>query len=313
MSYNWYHNFAQLARDSGFCLRESESDSFIDWRFIGEPNKTGRVARTIYIILFHFIASIDTNRIVNQNDFEKLDECLPHILKSGIGSILNIRILDPAIGKYFVISQLVAQFLLFCKQFLDKTVVELRETIFEGQKDALRMEKLLQKRDDEIHNLQRKLNKNELMQSKFPCKSCTKNFISEDLLNFHVSRKHPEKENAAKAPDMDSTLINTIKLELEIKQLKERLLGAEKQLIDQKISCEKCQKDYQNPQEVQKSSICIQTNLEEVKEKDELEIGLRTEDFIEKSELQKILNAQQEQYENWKKKDEKKYQELNTR
>ena len=218
--------------------------------------------------------------------------------------MLNIRILDPAIGKYFVISQLVVQFLLFCKQFLDKTVTELRETIFQGQRDALRMEKLLQKRDDEIHNLQRKLNKFELMQHVFPCKSCTKNFISEDLLNVHISRKHAEKENAAKAVDMDSTLINTIKLELEIKQLKERLNGAEKQITDQKNSCEKCNK---NSQEVGKSNICIQTNFDEVKEKDELESGPRSDDFIEKTELQGILNAQLEQFENWKQKDEEKY------
>lgn len=37
MSYKWNHNFPQLARESGFTLREiQKNDNNIDWRFIGK-------------------------------------------------------------------------------------------------------------------------------------------------------------------------------------------------------------------------------------------------------------------------------------
>lgn len=36
MAVKYYHNFPKLARDSGFLLKDNDSDGFIDWRFIGE-------------------------------------------------------------------------------------------------------------------------------------------------------------------------------------------------------------------------------------------------------------------------------------
>ncbi|CAO1405826.1 unnamed protein product [Diamesa serratosioi] len=278
MALSLYHNFPQLARDAGFSLCESENENEIDWRFI---------------------ASIDNNRIIRESLYEKLDECIPSLIKSSVGNLLNVRILDPAIAKFYVSCQLGLQYLVFCTKFLDQTVLSLRETIFDAQKKTLKLEEVLENREEEILLLQKKLQKQEILHRKvYPCSRCTKNFISSELLSVHVTRKHKPNEESKSIVDKDSNLINTIKLELEIKQLKERLNTSEKELMDnKKMECKKCLenslKQYYN--------VGIQSNFE-VKEKDE-----REKDYIEKRDLQEILSSQLKQFEEWKITEEQKY------
>lgn len=203
-------------------------------------------------------------------DFEKLDQCIPFLIRSSFGNLLSVRILDPAIAKIYIISQLSLQYLLFCTKFLDKSVYTLRENIFDYQKKCLKLEETAARRDEEIQQLHKKLQRQEaLSQPIFPCTKCLKNFISAELLNFHVIRRH-SGETAQESKDKDTHLINTIKLELEVKQLKERLNLAEKELMDakkQNSECKKCQLDTERSFR----SIGIQSNFDEEKEKDDNE------------------------------------------
>ncbi|CAO1389462.1 unnamed protein product [Diamesa hyperborea] len=281
MALSLYHNFPQLARDAGFSLCESENESEIDWRFI---------------------ASIDNNRIIREGLYEKLDECIPSLIKSSVGNLLNVRILDPAIAKFYVSCQLGLQYLVFCTKFLDQTVFTLRETVFDTQKKTLKLEEILESRDEEILLLQKKLQKQEVLHRKvYPCTRCTKNFISSELLSVHMLRKHKHNEESKSIVDKDSNLINTIKLELEIKQLKERLNNSEKELMDnRKTVVQECQKCIENSLK-QFLNVGIQSNFE-VKEKDEKE-----KDYIEKRDLQDILGSQLKQFEEWKIAEEQKY------
>ena len=160
----------------------------------------------------------------------------------------------------------------------------------------------MENRDEEILLLQKKLQKQEVLHRKvYPCTRCTKNFISSELLSVHIFRKHKHNEESKSIVDKDSNLINTIKLELEIKQLKERLNSSEKELMDNKntpiLECKKCLENSLK----QFFNVGIQSNFE-VKEKDE-----REKDYIEKSDLQEILSSQLKQFEEWKITEEQKY------
>ena len=148
---------------------------------------------------------------------------------------MNTRILDPAIAKIYTLSQLSLQYLLFCTRFLDKSVSTLRENLYTCQKDTFELQEKLKERNAELHQAKKKSKRLEsnLMEDLYSCQKCTKNFESQLFLDSHMSRKHHESK--------DQDLINTIKLELEIKQLKERLNLTEKELMNPKsVACEKC-------------------------------------------------------------------------
>lgn len=195
-------------------------------------------------------------------------------------------------------AQFSIQYLLFCKRFLDETVVEIRNTAQDVQKENSRLEKIRRKKNEEIVSLHRKLQRAEsahAQQLVFPCSKCTKNFISLELLNAHMARKHAEmgtnvatsgepKPAGRKLSETDSNLINTIKLELEVKQLKERLNATEKDLMDQRsrdrehcchVTCIEDRgkdKDWRPPKVVECCSVAIQSNLEDAKDVNEKEV-----------------------------------------
>ncbi|XP_055550633.1 cilium assembly protein DZIP1L [Wyeomyia smithii] len=322
MAHKWNHNFPKIARDAGFIIREISAVHCIDWRLI---------------------ASIDPYSIVGERDYEKLDEFIPHISEVPIGTLLQNRILDPAIGKYFILAQFSIQYLVFCKQFLDETIVELRNTTQDMQKENARLEKNCRKKNEEIVALHRKLQKAVNHQVVYPCSKCTKNFISFELLNAHMARKHVElslphneanSANLRKLSETDSNLINTIKLELEVKQLKERLNIAERGLLDQRNcehQCHGCsalprKKDEAQHQKAEAvpeyHTVAIQTNLDDRKDVNEKEVQTgrpksprsppsssrnsplpersRPLDVISKADLETILREQREQFECWK-------------
>ncbi|XP_049287398.1 cilium assembly protein DZIP1L [Anopheles funestus] len=322
MSYKWHHNFPKIAREAGFTIRELSAGHCIDWRFI---------------------ASIDPYGIVSEQDYEKLDEFIPHISEVPIGSVLNNRILDPAIGKYFVLAQFSIQYLLFCKQFLDETVLEIRNTIQSLQEENARLDKMNRKRNEEVTVLQRKLQRVESMEHQhaqvanviYPCSKCTKNFISPELLSAHMVRKHASIVRPAettfdrKPSSTDTNLINTIKLELEVKQLKERLNAAEKDLHNQRTKhhrCRVCSEDSSSVTEKPPAkilhSVGIQSNLTDDKDLNDKEAQTQTDtppavesvavpnnqpkdpahsaELISKSDLQRFLEEQKQLFESWK-------------
>ncbi|XP_041788792.1 zinc finger protein DZIP1L [Anopheles merus] len=321
MSYKWHHNFPKIAREAGFTIRELSVGHCIDWRFI---------------------ASIDPYGIVSDKDYEKLDEFIPHISEVPIGNVLSNRILDPAIGKYFVLAQFSIQYLLFCKQFLDETVLEIRNTIQTLQDENARLEKMNKKRSEEVTQLQRKLQRAETMEHQqhaqpiYPCTKCTKNFISSELLNAHMVRKHASNVQRTAEPTLerkpattDTNLINTIKLELEVKQLKERLNATEKDLHLHRSKhhrCRVCSEDSSSatdrPPAKVLHSVAIQSNLTDDKDSNDEKVAqTQTEtmpqseksaideqrkdrapagDFISKSDLQSFLDEQRRLFESWK-------------
>lgn len=84
--------------------------------------------------MIYSLGSVDVDRIYRERDFASLEYSLQYILDGPIGSLLESRALDAAVSKLFRVSQLAIQYLLFCKQFLDRSVTVMRATIKEQQK-----------------------------------------------------------------------------------------------------------------------------------------------------------------------------------
>uniref|UniRef100_A0A182SQC8 C2H2-type domain-containing protein n=1 Tax=Anopheles maculatus TaxID=74869 RepID=A0A182SQC8_9DIPT len=201
------------------------------------------------------------------------------------------------------------------------------------------------KRNEEVTLLQRKLQRTEIMEHQhsqpvanviFPCSKCTKNFISPELLSAHIVRKHANIVRPAEATfdrnpsSTDTNLINTIKLELEVKQLKERLNAAEKDLHNHRTKhhrCRACSEDSSSATEKPPAkvlhSLGIQSNLTDDKDLNDKEAQTQTDtlplsaeyapisgnkpveqtlsaDLISKSDLQTFLEEQKQLFESWK-------------
>ncbi|KAH8247784.1 hypothetical protein KR038_009791 [Drosophila bunnanda] len=247
-------NFPQMVRGTGFKLRQYR-DGPLDWRLMG---------------------SYETERILREQNFELVDKALTHLSEAPLGTVLETHILDSGIAKYFVMSQYAIQYLLCCRTYLDECVTDLKEAHTTAQQEIATLRKSLGESHNEVVQLHKRITQIEAIREVvYPCHLCPKNFISNEALNVHIGRKHrvasppslasgqgKDKEKD-KDKDTDLHLINTIKMELEIKQLKERLNAAERNIRDRGTGSKRA-----SPRQEQRS-VGIQSNLAEAKEKDE--------------------------------------------
>ncbi|XP_012162674.1 zinc finger protein DZIP1L [Ceratitis capitata] len=277
MAINFNYDYPQVAREAGFKLRQFK-DGPIDWRILG---------------------SMEIERLVQDQRLEQVDAILGHLSEAPVATMLDTNILDSGIAKYFVVSQFAIQYLLFCRKFLDETIRELREAHADSQRDVAKLRKSLVEANNEILQLHKKMTQIEAIHEVvYPCHLCTKSFISNEALNIHISRRHAthvsnnttvlgkpvggyENSTAERRADTtvsgvvkerennDLQLINAIKLELEIKQLKERLNNAERDIRERSIAASNSRRT--TPREPPKNvkSIAIQSDLLETKEQDD--------------------------------------------
>jgi zinc finger protein DZIP1 len=269
--HKWNHDFPKLARASGFKFFNVDTNNCqpLDFRKIGQ---------------------LDMDAIKSESNFEQLAQLIPHVAEAPIATLMNSHILDPALVKYFMAAQLIAQYLTFCLQCLDQAVSELHQTICELETDKQATAAVVRRQNDELNHLQRK--------------------VSRLQAGHRRKRVADEAEGDASAKDLN--LINTIKLELEVKHLKERLNNAEKELHDRRtdtlqptpivvatpvpsprrFSCScSCRNNDQPTKSVQ--DVGIQSNLDEAKEADD-----KTVDLLEM--MERMCEAQSELAQKWK-------------
>ncbi|EDV92538.1 GH18825 [Drosophila grimshawi] len=282
-------NFPQMMREAGFKLRQYR-DGPLDWRQMG---------------------SYETDRILREQNFEAIDDVLEHLSEAPLGTVLETHILDSGIAKYFIMSQYAIQYLLCCRTFLDESVGELREAHESSQQEIVRLRKSLGESNNEVVQLHKKITQIEAIREVvYPCHLCTKNFISNEALNIHIGRKHrigtPTQTPAAgggpvKEKDNDMQLINTIKMELEIKQLKERLNAAERNIKERSGSSRR----HVSPRQDQATTtltmrnVGIQSNLAEYKDKDELSSEAVESEATERKEQLHGLSERLSHFEAW--------------
>lgn len=193
---------------------------------------------------------MDIEKIIKENNFEKIENVISHLIDVPLGVLLNNQILDSGVAKYFNLLQLSLQYLLFCIKFLDKTIIKLKSTLNDTQSEKIEFKLLYEENNQQLLQLYKKIehleNINKIV---YPCSMCTKNFISNEMLNIHIAKRHSNENHKNQqelttstimmmknATDTDRNLINTIKLELEVKHLKERLNNTEKEMRD-KLNC----------------------------------------------------------------------------
>ncbi|SPP83342.1 zinc finger protein DZIP1L [Drosophila guanche] len=270
-------NYPQMVREAGFKLRQYR-DGPLDWRLMG---------------------SYETERILREQNFELVDKALQHLSEAPLGTVLETHILDSGIAKYFVMSQYAIQYLICCRTYLDECVTDLREAHEISQQEIAKLRKSLVESSNEVVQLHKRITEIEAIREVvYPCHLCTKNFISNEALNVHIGRKHrvgtpPSVGANAKDKDNDMNLINTIKMELEIKQLKERLNAAERNIKERSSGSKR-----PSPRQDQRN-VGIQSNLSEAKEKDELHSEVLESEASERKEQMHGLAERLSNFEVW--------------
>ncbi|XP_034661249.1 zinc finger protein DZIP1L [Drosophila subobscura] len=270
-------NYPQMVREAGFKLRQYR-DGPLDWRLMG---------------------SYETERILREQNFELVDKALQHLSEAPLGTVLETHILDSGIAKYFVMSQYAIQYLICCRTYLDECVTDLREAHEISQQEIANLRKSLVESSNEVVQLHKRITEIEAIREVvYPCHLCTKNFINNEALNVHIGRKHrvgtpPSLGANAKDKDNDMNLINTIKMELEIKQLKERLNAAERNIKERSSGSKR-----PSPRQDQRN-VGIQSNLSEAKEKDELHSEVLESEASERKEQMHGLAERLSNFEVW--------------
>nr|AAT52056.1 CG13617 protein [Drosophila buzzatii] len=279
------NNFPQVMREAGFKLRQYR-DGPLDWRQMG---------------------SYETERILREQNLEVVDEALQHLSEAPLGTMLETHILDGGIAKYFIMSQYAIQYLLCCRTYLDESVDELQEAHEISQQEIAKLRKSLSESNNEVVQLHKKITQIETIREVvFPCHLCTKNFISNEALNVHIGRKHrmgtPSSIVAGGATvrdkENDMQLINTIKMELEIKQLKERLNAAERN-IKERSGGSRSHLQLQDQTTSTMRDVGIQSNLADYKEKDEVSSEATESEATERKEQLHGLAERLNSFEAW--------------
>ncbi|XP_043472372.1 zinc finger protein DZIP1 [Leptopilina heterotoma] len=219
METHWCHDFPKLAKESGFYFTTNRSKIQVDW------NKLG---------------SIDVDRVIRERDFVTVDETISNIIDYSVDHEYAVNNFDPNFIKLFRLAQLATEYLLYCKQYLDKSVVILKEelrkkiqenyvlqrnvTVAEEQERILKDK--LKERNNKIEEAKTTYLHNEI----FKCPHCTKTFISAMFVRAHISRRHQTSSDSFFTPLSvhEEYRIETEKLHNEIKTLKEKLNQTEK-------------------------------------------------------------------------------------
>ncbi|KAF7381549.1 hypothetical protein HZH66_013943 [Vespula vulgaris] len=209
----WCHNFPKLAKESGFHFNTHKSRVHIDWNHIG---------------------SIDIDRVIIERDFITVDENINNIINYNLKNEYDLKILDSNFVKVFRLAQLAVEYLLYCKQYLDQSVIILKDELKLKIEDNHKLRKEITALEEIIKNLKDKTKeRNRVIETKIgdsngeihKCPHCPKLNQAEKVIrnesdkisnNVRIDNKDKENEN-----ENDSIRYNVNKYELiERQQIK---------------------------------------------------------------------------------------------
>ncbi|XP_050462701.1 cilium assembly protein DZIP1 isoform X2 [Cataglyphis hispanica] len=215
---NWCHDFPKLARESGFYFNMHGSRARVDWN-----------------------RAIDIDRVIRERDFLTIDENINNVIDYSLESEYDIKILDSNFVKLFRLAQLSVEYLLYCKQYLDHSVIILKDELRQKIEQNVNMKKKIAALEDTIKSLRDKSKeKRKLIEATvgeisngeiFKCPHCPKTFVRAIFVNAHIARKHScisDMSVATCSPVHEHYRVETEKLHNEIKTLKERLNQTER-------------------------------------------------------------------------------------
>nr|XP_003699684.2 PREDICTED: centromere protein F [Megachile rotundata] len=244
MGTKWCHDFPKLARESGFYFNRHKSKVRIDW---------------------NRISSIDINQIIRDRDFYTIDDNINNVIDYCLESEYDVKILDPNFVKIFHLAQLAVEYLLYCKQYLDHSVIILKDELRSKIEENVKLKKEVTTLEETIKSLKEKTKeRNRLIETKlgdsngeiYRCPHCPKSFISSMFVSAHIIRRHAYASDSymPASPMHEHYRSETEKLHNEIKNLKERLNETEKVIRNEseKISDQRLV-EYDKKQPVQEA------------------------------------------------------------
>ncbi|XP_029155518.1 zinc finger protein DZIP1 [Nylanderia fulva] len=233
---NWCHDFPKLARESGFYFNMHGSRVRVDW---------------------NRISAIDIDRLIRERDFSTIDENINNVIDYSLESEYDVKILDSNFVKLFRLAQLSVEYLLYCKQYLDHSVIILKDELRQKIEQNVSMKKEIATLEDTIKSLKdRSKEKRKLIEANvgeisngeiFKCPHCPKTFVRAIFVNAHIARKHSYTSDMsiAASPVHEHYRVETEKLHNEIKTLKERLNQTERVIRNESDKLlDNTEKDY---------------------------------------------------------------------
>ncbi|KAL0132610.1 hypothetical protein PUN28_000399 [Cardiocondyla obscurior] len=186
------------------------------------------------------IGAIDIDRVIRERDFSIIDQNINNVIDYCLESEYDVKILDPNFVKLFRLAQLSVEYLLYCKQYLDHSVIILKDELRQKIEQNVSMKKEISALEDTVKNLKEKSKeKRKLIETSvgeisngevYKCPHCPKTFVRAIFVNAHIARKHSYISNTGivTSPVHDHYRAETEKLHNEIKTLKERLNQTER-------------------------------------------------------------------------------------
>ncbi|XP_018561298.1 zinc finger protein DZIP1 [Anoplophora glabripennis] len=236
--YKWHFDYVRLAWDAGFSFEKYKYSNL-------DKNK---------------ICLVDIDRIIKERDVASVERFLSTVVQYVLEND-QAELLDTNFVKMFRISQLSVEYLLFCKKYLDNTVVLLKKEISKLKEENKELKLFVEELETHISALTK-----HSCVATFKCDKCPKAFSSEEYLNSHIKRRHNDENRT-------STNAETDQLQSEIKQLKERLNITEK-LLQEKDEQTQNVKLKENENENKLKVIEILEKFEKFKDKVEYDIKM---------------------------------------
>lgn len=117
---------------------------------------------SIYIIVkliitsIIILGSIDIDRVIIERDFITVDENINNIINYNLKNEYDLKILDSNFVKVFRLAQLAVEYLLYCKQYLDQSVIILKDELKLKIEDNHKLRKEITALEEIIKNLKDK-------------------------------------------------------------------------------------------------------------------------------------------------------------
>ncbi|CAK9795546.1 Cilium assembly protein DZIP1L [Anthophora plagiata] len=214
----WCHDFPKLATESGFHFNMHRSRVRVDW---------------------NRISNIDIDQIIRERDFHSIENNISSVIDYCLESEYDIKILDSNFVKLFRLAQLAVEYLLYCKQYLDHSVIILKDELKLKIEENVKFKKQITTLEEMVKHMKEKAKeRSKLIETRigdsngeiYKCPHCSKTFISPVFVSAHILRRHTYATELYMPPSPmhEHYRSETERLHNEIKSLKERLNETER-------------------------------------------------------------------------------------